>query len=301
MTTTILLLWAMLMVLSIHALPVPSSEPSPDCDNLVDLSQSNYRIHLDQLVDHITTHWKYDHLDRIQQDIIYSTSQLLQDHFQMSLATPSDWNDQPSSQIPIQQHHGLLETMDSHILIAQIKDAVQAHTQSRLPLAWDEHGDPLSKMALTKYLKTIISDQCASMPASTTMPTGDHKEAKTDDDMVDQDAMISAACLSQHADQLSASLDHYLGTHLLHLLDIMDQNVLPDLIDATAGDLDGLVSYFNHVFFVDSLHTLQLQVKPWQSSIKTVWLDTLLPTIDQDMDGSSHYFTRYACLARISP
>ncbi|KAI8073942.1 hypothetical protein BC940DRAFT_289587 [Gongronella butleri] len=276
-------------------LPVPApptTEVSPDCDSLTSLSDAHYRIHLDQFVDHITTHWKYDHLDRIQQDIIQSTSQLIQEQIQMSLITTPGAYDQQQQQIILQSDSvSTIDTMDTHILIAQIKDAVQAHTRSRLPVAWDDLGDELSKMSLMAYLHTLITDQCVD-------DVGLDENFDGDDD---SDEWIAASCLSEHADQLSASLDHYLGTHLLHLLDTLDKVVLPDLLLATKDDLADLVSYFNHVFFDSSSHQLQLEVLPWATSVRSAWIDNLLPRLDQDIDDTSHYFTKYACLAKMAP
>ncbi|KAI8341928.1 hypothetical protein BC941DRAFT_414897, partial [Chlamydoabsidia padenii] len=171
------------------------------------------------------------------------------------------------------------DTMDLDILMAQIFGAVQSHTQGKLPLEWDKLGDQLGKPALEAYLRKIVLDQCPST-------TENH-------------GIISAQCLVEHSDQLSGQLDRYLGTHLLHIFETMDRHVLPDLLATTSENLKGVLDYFNSVFFHQDDHALLLQVRPWQGSIKDTYINTIMPSLNKNNDLSSHFFTRYTCLAKV--
>jgi hypothetical protein len=170
--------------------------------------------------------------------------------------------------------------MDVDILMAQIFGAVQSHTQGKLPLEWDQLGDQLGKPALESFLRKIIMEQCAG-PSSG-----------------DGTTIISAQCLADNSDQLSAQLDRYIGTHLSHIFETMDRHVLPNLLETTSENLRGVLDYFNSVFLNEGDQELLLQVLPWQGSVKDTFLDTILPSI-HDNDQPFHFFTRYTCLARV--
>ncbi|ORZ13044.1 hypothetical protein BCR42DRAFT_303653, partial [Absidia repens] len=249
---------------------------------------TDYDVHVDQLIQHITTHWKFDHLDSIQAQSYKHIATQVQQHVRITVKSASDttWGQQqvilnPSS----------VDMMDVDILMAQIFGAIQSHTQGKLPLEWDRLGDQLGKPALESYLRKIVLSHCGP-PISTA--GDDNSNTKNDDPMM----IISAQCLVENSNQLSAQLDRYIGTHLLHIFDIMDRHVLPDLLTATSENLRGVLDYFNSVFLNKDDQELLLEVLPWQGSIKNTYMKSILPSLNKDTGHSSHFFTRYTCLAR---
>jgi hypothetical protein len=251
-----------------------NSEVRPDCNDSTDPAE--YNVHLDQLIQHITTHWKFDHLDSIQTQSYKQIASQVQQHVEIKVTTMS--SSSSSQQVVINP----ADTMDVDILMAQIFGAIQSHTQGKLPLEWDKLGDQLGKPALEAYLRKIVLDQCGSVSNDT---SGAH--------------IISAQCLVDYSDQLSSQLDRYLGTHLIHIFDTMDRHVLPDLLATTSENLQGILNYFNSVFFNKDDQALLLQVHPWQGSIKDTYINHILPSLNKNNDLSSHFFTRYTCLARV--
>ncbi|KAI8088945.1 uncharacterized protein BX664DRAFT_263698 [Halteromyces radiatus] len=229
------------------------------------MDSTDYDVHLDQLIQHITTHWKFDHLDSIQSQSYKHIASQVQQHVRITI-------NQRNQQININP------SMDVDILMAQIFGAIQSDTQGKLPLEWDRFGDQLGKPALETYLRTIVLQQCGS-----TM----------------NNENVSAQCLMENSEQLSAQLDRYIGTHLEHIFEAMDQQVLPNLLTTTTENLKGVLAYFNSVFLNKDDQELLLQVMPWQGSIKNTYVDSILPSLNDDNDRSSHFFTRYACLARV--
>lgn len=247
------------------------NEVRPDCNDSND--QIDYDVHLDELVQHITTHWKFDHLDSIQTQSYKHIAAQVQQHVRITVATttPTKLDQQQTKVNP---------SMDVDILMAQIFGAVQSHTQGKLPLEWDQLGDQLGKPALESFLRKIMMEQCGG-------PSSD-----------DGATIISAQCLANNSDQLSAQLDRYIGTHLSHIFETMDRHVLPKLLETTSENLRGVLDYFNSVFLNEDDQELLLQVLPWQGSIKDTILDSILPSIHDD-DQPFHFFTRYTCLAKV--
>lgn len=298
----LVLLWAT----ATHSLPVihrtsasPMQESSndgeirPDCNDSTDAI--DYNVSLDQLVQHITTHWKFDHLDSIQTQSYKHIATQVQQHVRITVTTTATSNQQtilnPSS----------LDAMDVDILMAQIFGAVQSHTQGKLPLEWDRLGDPLGKPALEAYLRKIVLDQCGG--ASSVSDDGDDDNDENNNNNNNNHhghgAIIRAQCLLENSDQLSSQLDRYIGTHLTQIFETMDRHVLPDLLDATSDNLQGVLDYFNAVFLSKDDQELLLQVQPWQGSIKDTYMESILPSLDKDSDQPFHFFTRYTCLARV--
>ncbi|KAI8334637.1 hypothetical protein BC941DRAFT_356411 [Chlamydoabsidia padenii] len=252
----------------------------------------DYNVHLDQLVQHITTHWKFDHLDSIQTQSYKHIAAQVQKHVRITVTT--------TNQHQAVINPSLVDTMDLDILMAQIFGAVQSHTEGKLPLEWDRLGDQLGKPALESFLRKIIMDQCAG-PSSPDL-LGDDGDTITGDSSGGA-TIIQAQCLAEHSDQLSTQLDRYIGVHLTNIFETMDRQVLPNLLETTSENLRGVLDYFNSVFLNKDDQALLLQVLPWQGSIKTTFMDTILPSLDSDRnngnDQAFHFFTRYTCLARV--
>ncbi|ORZ21496.1 hypothetical protein BCR42DRAFT_407654 [Absidia repens] len=272
-----------------------NSEIRPDCNDATE--PTDYAVSLDQLVQHITTHWKFDHLDSIQTQSYKHIATQVQQHVRITVTTTTTTattsSSSSSSSSSNQQtilNPSSLDAMDVDILMAQIFGAVQSHTQGKLPLEWDRLGDQLGKPALETYLRKIVMDQCGASLSLTDDVDNQHHGSGS---------IISAQCLLENSDQLSSQLDRYIGTHLTQIFETMDRHVLPDLLDATSDNLQGVLDYFNSVFLNKDDQELLLQVQPWQGSIKDTYVESILPSLNKDSDQPFHFFTRYTCLARV--
>ncbi|CAO3588223.1 unnamed protein product [Absidia cylindrospora] len=296
----LILLWATTQALPViprQSLPsqisannplITNSEIRPDCNDATD--PADYAVSLDQLVQHITTHWKFDHLDSIQTQSYKHIATQVQQHVRITVTTTGSSSSLSSNQQTI-LNPSSLDAMDVDILMAQIFGAVQSHTQGKLPLEWDRLGDQLGKPALEAYLRKIVMDQCGHLT--------DDNDDDDDNQQHGSGSIISAQCLLENSSQLSSQLDRYIGTHLTQIFETMDRHVLPDLLDATSDNLQGVLDYFNSVFLNKDDQELLLQVQPWQGSIKDTYMESILPSLNKDSDQPFHFFTRYTCLARV--
>ncbi|KAI9307578.1 hypothetical protein BJ944DRAFT_157782, partial [Cunninghamella echinulata] len=236
-----------------------------------------YNVKLDDLVNQITTHWKFDHLDSIQSISNGHTTTQIKKHIQINVRSKYNENNEQQIMTPT----FLEENMDINVLIAQISDAIQSHTLGKMSAIWDRLGDRLGKQTLNTYIRTLILDTC--------------------DDDDDETIVINSQCLNHHAQQLSSSLDRYIGNHLITIFETMDQEELPALLESTVDNLNGVLDYFNTVFLGDSSLELYLQATPWKGSIKRTWLNTILPKLNKNNvhNPTVHFFTRYTCLAKV--
>ncbi|CAO3637318.1 unnamed protein product [Cunninghamella blakesleeana] len=351
-------------ILFVYSLPIQLNEPSssssiiknndineevqPDCNN----GDINYNVKVDDLVEQITTHWKFDHLDTIQSMSNALTSSQIKKHIQIYYR-PKMYQQNEQHQI-IMNPSSLLDddNMDTKVLIAQIFDAIQSHTQGKMAALWDRLGDKLGKQTLETYLRKIISDTCG--PSSTyslfSSPSlsseeeeveireeqeeekelenevldfiekEDEEEDEEDEEEEIEDlllalkknqqdeppkkeeaSVIHSQCLYDNADQLSSLLDRYIGNHLMNIFSIMDEEELPDLLDSTIENLNGVLDYFNKVFLGDSQHELFYQSTEWKGSVRNTWLNTILPKLNKNSlhHSTAHFFTRYTCLAKV--
>ncbi|CAO3648546.1 unnamed protein product [Cunninghamella echinulata] len=327
------------IILSVNSLPIQSYESSssslssssssttiandineevhPDCNN----EEPIYNVKLDDLVNQITTHWKFDHLDSIQSMSNGHTTTQIKKHIQINVRSKYNENNEQQQQ-HIMTPTSLEENMDMNVLIAQISDAIQSHTLGKISAIWDRLGDRLGKQTLNTYIRTLILDTCGSSSElevvkselleseeldsdevkEELMALMDHQQRQQERDDDDEETIvINSQCLNHHAQQLSSSLDRYIGNHLLTIFETMDQEELPALLESTVDNLNGVLDYFNNVFLGDSSLELYLQATPWKGSIKKTWLNTILPKLNKNNvhNPTVHFFTRYTCLAKV--
>ncbi|KAI8972317.1 hypothetical protein BDB01DRAFT_469065 [Pilobolus umbonatus] len=196
-------------------------------------TKCEYTIPYDQLSQLISTHWQYDHLDTILNGIYRTISQEIENHITLHIQQTT--ND---------------ELMDFEILQAQISGAIQAHTESNLPLAWDTASLSRSSLELFIQQRTIV--YCTES--------------------------IHSSCLSEHADTLSAEFNQYILTHLEESIDRLDNEILPDLLQSTVNDLSHVIDYFNRLFLPNK--QLYLDITPWKAH---TLFGLLLPLITQSV------------------
>ncbi|KAI7870837.1 hypothetical protein BDF14DRAFT_1770269 [Spinellus fusiger] len=180
--------------------------------------------------------------------------------------------------------------MDIEILQAQISGAIQARTESNLPLVWDRIADQLSRPALEYFLLQLISTHCQA-DLAWLQPD----EANSD-------------CLVEKAATLSSYIDQYITTHLSNTFTMLDQTILPELLEHTTRDLGQVLDYFNTVFLRQDERQFSLRIVPWQEHTRhnkgtNLHLNTkLLELAQTSLINENHqieFFSHYAKLARV--
>ncbi|CAO3701264.1 unnamed protein product [Rhizopus stolonifer] len=264
----------LLFISTIIALPVGSPvyivEP-------FDIEIEEHSVQVDRLVQLVSTHIQFDHLDAVISNTDKEIAIQFQHHIKINIQPTED------NIFAIQKQLPTLDTMDLEILKSQISAAIQAHTEGSLPLTWDKIADKLSRQAIENYLRQLLLETCSS-----------------DNDI------ISSQCLIQHATTLANHLDHYIATHLADVFQVLDQHALPDLLKHTAEDLKGILKYFNSAFLSSENRQFVLEVIPWNhDSSNHDFISRLLdialhPTNDLlEKTHSTSFFIEFADMARV--
>ncbi|KAG0168480.1 hypothetical protein DFQ28_006942 [Apophysomyces sp. BC1034] len=177
--------------------------------------------------------------------------------------------------------------MDLDILKAQMFGAIQAHTEGKLPLAWDKVGDLLGRPAIEVYVREMLQRYCRD----------DKEEPRGKDSQ-----QVSSTCLAENALQLSSELDRYVGLNLVNVFETLDKDVLPNMLKHISQDLKDVLEYFNRAFLHRDDRRLFLNVIPWQCTRTNTLSSRLLAlATDQtnDEDHPTAFFSHYASLARV--
>lgn len=266
----LLLILANLIALS-TSLPITEEVLQP-VKNESMIESDDFLVQIDRLAQVIATHLQFDHLDAVISSADKEIASEFQHHIQISVES-----DRHQQELPT------LDMMDLEILKAQIFAAIQAHTEGNLPLTWDKLADQLSRQAIESYLRQSLMQYCGQEG---------------------QDTILSS-CLSQHVVELANELDQYILDSLTQVFEMLDQKALPDLLQHTARDLKGILSYFNSVFLQDGTRKFVLQVIPWNSdstdihSFKSRLLDMAVHPSYGETSHSVAFFIDYAPMARI--
>ncbi|KAI9254252.1 hypothetical protein BY458DRAFT_521231 [Sporodiniella umbellata] len=259
-------------------LPVIHST-SPEPKPMIDISQrEEHGVQVDRLVQLISTHIQFDHLDAVISNTDKEIAVQFQHHIKINVQ-PTD-----KQKFTLQkQSTTTLDSMDLEILKSQISAAIQAHTEGSLPSTWDKVADGLSRQAIESHLRQLLLETCAS----------------------DSD-VISSHCLVEHATVLANHLDRYLATHLAEVFQVFNQHALPDLLKHTAEDLKGILTYFNSAFLSNAQRQFVLEVIPWNhDAANHDFISRLLriashPSNDMLEDThSTSFFIEFADMARV--
>ncbi|KAG1442130.1 hypothetical protein G6F56_011195 [Rhizopus delemar] len=281
MKTSVCLL-LLLFISTIIALPVGSPvytvEPFDiEMEEPFNIEMEEHGVQVDRLVQLVSTHIQFDHLDAVISNTDKEIAIQFQHHIKINIQPTED------NTFAIQKQLPTLDTMDLEILKSQISAAIQAHTEGSLPLTWDRIADKLSRQAIESYLRQLLLETCSS-----------------DNDI------ISSQCLIQHATTLANHLDHYIATHLTDAFQALDQHALPDLLKHTAEDLKGILKYFNSAFLSTENRQFVLEIIPWNHDssnhdfISRLLDSALHPTNDLlEKTHSTSFFIEFADMARV--
>lgn len=275
--------------LSVQALPLSSIDEAPSTSyTAIDEETTAFGVQVDRFAQLLSTHWQFDHLESIIANSYKHIAEQMQGHVHIrihSTNTNIQHDDEPmhydgqQQQYPIQMLPSSLDMMDIELLKAQIFNAIQAHTEGKLPNAWDSLGDKLSRPSLESYIQRLVLRHCDK----------------------DESDHVSFKCLNDYAGQLMAELDRYVTRHLANVFDAMNNEYLPNLLDQTSDDLRRVLDYFNEAFLTRDELRLELNVDPWQQEQQEVrsQLFDLAALAGSNTDHAPDFVAHYGRLARI--
>ncbi|ORZ01085.1 hypothetical protein BCR43DRAFT_486362 [Syncephalastrum racemosum] len=274
---------------SVQALPLSSTDKAPSTSyTAIDEETTAFGVQVDRFAQLVSTHWQFDHLESIITNSYKHIAEQMQDHVQIrihSTNTNIDDDEEPvhydgqQQQYPIQMLPPSLDMMDLELLKAQIFNAIQSHTEGKLPNAWDSLGDKLSRPSLEAYIQHLVVRHCDK----------------------DESDHVSFMCLNDYAGQLMAELDRYVTRHLANVFDAMNNEYLPNLLEQTSDDLRRVLDYFNEAFLTRDELRLELNVVPWQQEQQEVrsQLFDLAALAGNNADHAPDFVAHYGRLARI--
>ncbi|KAF7730691.1 hypothetical protein EC973_001640 [Apophysomyces ossiformis] len=267
----------------------------PIANDIKASSTEGFHVQIDRFAQLIAIHWQFDHLDTIISKSYKEIANQFQEHVQITIQS----NDvsHVSQQVPLSPSSSSvpLDIVDLDILKAQMFGAIQAHTEGKLPLAWDKVGDLLGRPALEVYIREVLQRYCRQ--------DVEHAEEGHKNQELQQ---VSSSCLAENAQQLSAELDHYVGLNLVNIFETLDKDVLPGMLMHISRDLKDVLEYFNKAFLHRDDRRLFLNVIPWQASenngdnnsLSSRLLELATGTTRED-DHPTDFFSHYASLARV--
>jgi hypothetical protein len=251
------------------------------------ISDEGFMVQVDRLAQVIATHIQFDHLDAVVSSTDEAIATEFQHHIQISVQSTDDMSELMShgtNQYTIQQLP-TMDMLDLEILKSQIFAAIQAHTEGNLPLTWDEFAEKLSQQAIEAYVRRSLLEYCGN----------------------DNQDTISSKCLDSNAVILADKLDDYISRELGNVFESLDRFALPDLLQHTAKDLEGILHYFNSVFLQNDNRKFKLEIVPWNEneednvhSFKSRLLEIAVhPQSDENVTHSTAFFKEYAPMARV--
>ncbi|KAF7729450.1 hypothetical protein EC973_004430 [Apophysomyces ossiformis] len=283
-------LWSLCLLffffITTQAIPLHCPDTTTDCATS---DTESFDVNTDHFAQLVATHWQFDHLETIISSTCKEIADMLQNHIHISTTEI-----QPLSGEPQPQHAMNIELMDAEILQAQISGAIQAHTQGKLPLIWDNLAEQLGRPAMEEHVRQMLTSHCPESSRQT----------------------VDSHCLMDKAAQISSLMDRYVANHLGHIFEILDQRILPELLDHTAKDLQEVLNYFNIAFLQQENRHFSLTVSPWSTKPNTNMKDQqqqqqqqrpslkshLLSLVAQSMVSQDYhptaFITDYAQLAR---
>lgn len=260
----------LLVISTAIALPTPYEESRPAEPKQVE----SFGVQIDRLAQLIATHIQFDHLDAVISNTDQEIATQFQHHIQVHVQPKTSKEQQVMTVQPT------LDMMDLEILQSQISAAIQAHTEGSLPLTWDRLAEGLSRQAIESHIRQLLMDFCP--------PKND---------------IIESICLDKNAVDLASKLEDYIIAHLGQVFQALDKNALPDLLQHTAQDLEGILTYFNSIFLSNENQQFVLQVLPWKSDSHN-FVSRLLEIASrrdgsEDKTHSTSFFIEFAAMARV--
>ncbi|KAL0073231.1 hypothetical protein F4703DRAFT_1718070, partial [Phycomyces blakesleeanus] len=209
--------------------------------------------HFSQL---LTSHLLFEHLENTYLLVSKKISLFFQDTIQLTAKLPEQLVINSSSSVDVQ------------ILKHQLRGAVAAYIEDRVPAMWNMHASALDKTSLQSFIEYTEGHQT------------------TDSEIV---LTVSNVCLNANSGLLFSALEGYIGKHIRQAMsDMVSSNNLPHLYSATRAQVKGVLAHFNSYILVSSGVQLELTLSPQDALsisndyswlFKTSTVDEILTTV----------------------
>ncbi|OAD69189.1 hypothetical protein PHYBLDRAFT_66843 [Phycomyces blakesleeanus NRRL 1555(-)] len=261
-----------------------------------------YRVNVSHFSQLLTSHLLFEHLENTYLLVSKKISLFFQDTIQLTAKLPEQLVINSSSSVDVQ------------ILKHQLRGAVAAYIEDRVPAMWNMHASALDKTSLQSFIEYTVIRLCQ------TKDKYDQDEVITssiiDDDNDDQDddftqynkyleqqkqqeghqttdseivLTVSNVCLNANSGLLFSALEGYIGKHIRQAMsDMVSSNNLPHLYSATRAQVKGVLAHFNSYILVSSGVQLELTLSPQDALsisndyswlFKTSTVDEILTTV----------------------
>ncbi|KAI8065857.1 hypothetical protein BC940DRAFT_303047 [Gongronella butleri] len=242
---------------------------------------ANVDVH--RFVSLLASHVVVEHLDSAASVLAKHLSVQIQDAVQLSsdplavhpptMILASDWvNDQ----------------VDVRLLHEQLRGAVGSYVQDQMPHLWNRHSAAaaLNITPLHDTMTATLVDYCPPIDSESTS------------------AVITYACLSEHAVAFLSSMDDYMKDHLHNTLTRLVQTDIPTLLTMANHHVDAILQHFNmyllppHTQLHFNFMSLQDQIQTWASSSNINQVLDTIASSETNSDALIVSISHYAMQAR---
>ncbi|KAI9006542.1 hypothetical protein CLU79DRAFT_723809 [Phycomyces nitens] len=259
-----------------HAFPVPLSSAvdppyaankpfniqSPQVLNNIQLDTAkDYRVDVSHFSHLLTTHLLFEHLENAYLLVSKKISLFFQDTIQLTAKLPEQLVINSSSSVDVQ------------ILKHQLRNAVAAYIEDRVPAMWNMHASALDKTSLQSFIEYSVVQLCPAKDnynqdvIINSMDDGQEDpqysnyldQRQTDAEIV---LTVSSVCLNDNSAQLLSALETFIGKHIRQAMSDMVSSNLPYLYNATRAQVKGILAHFNSYILVSSGTQLELNLSP---------------------------------------
>ncbi|ORZ00289.1 hypothetical protein BCR43DRAFT_521339 [Syncephalastrum racemosum] len=219
----------------------------------------------------LSTHLWFDHLETTFGHLSKQISRRFHDWVRIDaqplVVTDSHSNDDACSPVDLQ------------ILKGQIKGAVGAFIEDKLPGIWNKHARALDTASLQHYIEEATQHACSSSRSlsstsssgySSSLPVTSATSASSTvstSASVDSpsNGIISSQCLADHSQELLLALDAYVRRHLEQTIAEIVHQDMEGLLDASRERVSHVLTHFNNRHALASAGCrLELALSPTQ-------------------------------------